>query len=120
MPVPATPFDIPAASAQLAAGRMLVMGVIIGESSGVATAKVRIRDGVTVAGTRVLPFTLAANESVRDWFGDYGIVYEQGLFVEVVAGAVEGSIAVVLESRIGPGAFARLVHSLVEGVEHVS
>jgi hypothetical protein len=117
--IPAEPFDLPTASGVIVAGRLLVMGVFIGESTGAATAKVRFRDGSAVTGTRLTPYTLAANESVRDWFGDYGYVYQQGVFMELVSGSVEGSIMVVPESSLGPAGFAKLVAGLIEGVESV-
>ena len=118
--VPAVALDLPGASAMLLGGRCLVLGVAIGESTGAATAKARIRDGTAVTGTRLVPFTLAANESVRDWFGDFGFVYEQGVFFELVSGTVEGSVLVVPETILGPDGFRKLIYGLHEGTEHVS
>ena len=67
----------------------VLLGVMVGESTGGGVAKVRFRDGTTVAGGRIISFTLAASESVRDWFGTAGILFQQGLFFELVGGSVE-------------------------------
>lgn len=117
--VPAQPENIPTASAQIVNGRVLVMGYAVAETTGSATAALRLRDGTTSAGTRILPIHLAINESVRDWFGPNGIVYEQGIFVEVVSGAIEGSIYCIPETLLGPDGFRKLIRGLTEGAEYV-
>ena len=117
-PVPAQPENVPTASASLISGRVLVFGYAVAETTGSATAALRLRDGTASSGTRILPIHLAANESVRDWFGPNGIVYQQGIYVEVVSGAIEGSIWIIPESLVGPNVFGKLVSGRFEGVEY--
>jgi hypothetical protein len=117
--VPAIPLDLPGASTQLINGRVLVLGMAVGELTGAAAAKVRFRDGTTVNGGRILPVTLGANETVRDWFGDFGFLYQQGVFFELVSGSVEGCIYVTPEDLLGPGGFGKLITGLYEGIERV-
>ena len=43
------------------------------------------------AGEVLVPITLAANESARDWFGPGGI-HVDGLFIDVTLGDVDGAV----------------------------
>lgn len=69
-----------------------LLGYALRETTGAANATVLLRDGATADGAVVIPITLGPNESTRDWFGPGGISFGNGLFVEVAAGEVEGSV----------------------------
>ena len=65
-------------------------GWSIRETSGTASAVVRLRDGVDASGGLLATISLAAAESARDWFMPTGIGFANGLYIEIVTGAVEG------------------------------
>lgn len=69
-------------------------GFTLRETAG-AAAIVRIFDNPSEAsGTLLDTIGLSANESAREWYGGDGIRAEKGIWFEVVAGAVEGSVRV--------------------------
>lgn len=69
-------------------------GFALRETAG-AIATVRIYDNASAAsGTLVDTISLAANESGSAWYADGGIRLTAGLYVKIVAGAVEGSLRV--------------------------
>ena len=68
----------------------LLAGWNLVETAG-ATAKIRIRSGIDINQPVLLTVTLAANESTRD-FPPLPIEYKGGLYLELVTGAIEGSI----------------------------
>ena len=72
------------------AGRL--MGWLVAETTGTATAKIRLHDGADANADLVGTITLAAGESARDFLGPQGIGLTYGLFVELVSGAVEGTL----------------------------
>lgn len=76
----------------VSAGRLA--GYSIRETAG-AVAVVRLRDGVDAGGDLIAPIALAANASSAWWFMPHGISFGAGLFLEVVAGAVEGAVYTV-------------------------
>lgn len=57
-----------------------------------ATALIRLRDGTSATGDPIATIALTANQSVRDWFMPTGISFSNGLYVEVVFGAIEGVV----------------------------
>lgn len=65
------------------------------ETSGAATATFRLWDSSNAAGTMLTPFQLAAGESIREFPGFHTLPYRVGLFLEVISGAIEGSISVL-------------------------
>lgn len=67
-------------------------GFSLRETTGAAPAVVELRDGNDDAGGLVSVITLAAGESVRDWFGVDGPSFGYGLVVVRVAGIVDGAI----------------------------
>lgn len=69
-----------------------ILGFALLESSGGAGAIVRLRDGD--AGDLIVPVSLAAGESAREWWGPGGVSTTAGIYLEVVSGAVVGSIFV--------------------------
>jgi hypothetical protein len=70
-------------------------GFSIRETSGSAAATVRVYDHASSAsGTLIDTIQLAAGESAREWYDGGGIWVENGIYVDVVSGAVEGSLRV--------------------------
>jgi hypothetical protein len=67
-------------------------GVGLKESTGAASVTFNLRDGSSSAGSLVLPYTLTAGQSVREWLGTDGVTFEGGLFLEVVSGSAVGSV----------------------------
>jgi hypothetical protein len=88
-PAAATPFPIAAGTGnnQITSTAGRLMGFTVAETTGTAGATVRLYSGTDNTGTRLSTIALAANESVRDWFGPGGItVGASGVFVERVSG----------------------------------
>ena len=67
-------------------------GFSLRETSGTDVAVVRLRDGIDANGDLLATISLAAAESVRDWFLPGGIAFGAGCYVEIVSGEVEGVI----------------------------
>jgi hypothetical protein len=67
-----------------------LQGWSLRETAG-AVATVRIRE-VGVAGKILASIGLAANDDDRAWYGPLGVDFATDLYIEVVAGAVEGAI----------------------------
>lgn len=66
-------------------------GLRIAETAG-AVARVRIWDNTSAAGTILDEVRLLANAS--DWRDEEGVMVNIGIFVEIVAGTVEGSLRI--------------------------
>lgn len=71
------------------------LGAALSETTGVNPATLTLTDRVT--GDLIMPYTLAPNESARDWFGPVGIAYTTGLSV-----AYTGSVSGVIFLHTGP------------------
>lgn len=67
-------------------------GFTIRETAG-STAVVRIYDNTAASGTLLDTIGLAANESAREFYPG-GIWVSTGIYVDIVSGAVEGSIRI--------------------------
>jgi hypothetical protein len=74
-------------------GASVYRGFSVRETAG-AVAVLRIHDGTSAAGTLLDTIALAANASASAWYGDGGIWASNGVFVDVVSGAVEGSVRI--------------------------
>lgn len=70
----------------------LYHGFSVEETAG-ATARIRVYDNTSAAGTRVETITLSPNESAREYYGT-GIAVTNGVYVEIVSGTVAGSVRV--------------------------
>lgn len=69
-------------------------GFSVRETSGAASALVRIYDNPSTSSGAVLDeIALAAGESAREWYGG-GFVAVSGIYVDIVSGAVAGSVRV--------------------------
>jgi hypothetical protein len=69
-----------------------VMGWAIRNPSSTALAEVDFFDGTDASGTVVIPVTLDWNESSRETWCPNGIRFKNGLFINVTAGEVRGSV----------------------------
>ncbi len=92
------PLAAPAASGQVVniAGRITWFS--LRESGGANPAVVRLYDGSGTSGKLMASISLQAAESTREWVGNHGLPFNGGLYLQVVSGAVEGSIVYVPES----------------------
>ncbi|GII88271.1 hypothetical protein Ssi03_62610 [Sphaerisporangium siamense] len=87
-PVPLTGSDQP-----VSATPAIYRGFTVRETAG-ATAVVRIFDHASAAsGTVLEEITLAANGSARELYGA-GLLTTNGIYVQIVSGAVSGSIRI--------------------------
>lgn len=73
------------------------------ETTGAASASYTFYDGNAPGKRIVLPVSLVASESTRDYMGRHGIPFEQGLYFSIDAGTVEGNIVIELDDN--PGAY---------------
>lgn len=90
MGVPATPVAV-TGDQLVHNGLAVYRGFTLRETAG-AVATVRIFDGTSAAGTLLDTVAFAANESRSEYYPDGGIRASTGIWFEVVAGAVEGSV----------------------------
>lgn len=77
---------------QAASGPAGYAGFAIRETAGSA-AVVRIYDGTSASGVLLDQVTLAGNGEARAYYED-GIRAQSGIFVDIVSGAVAGSIRI--------------------------
>lgn len=93
--MPAVTRTIPAlttADVLLQTGQCVLFGIAVEEDAGSpAVARFVLRDGTTAAGAIVLPVRLAASGSNIQYFND-GILFRNGLFLDMVAGSINGSV----------------------------
>lgn len=68
-----------------------LVGFALRETTGAAAAVVELRES-DAAGPLLVPITLTAGASVREWFAPGGVNFSNGLFVVVVSGSVDGSV----------------------------
>lgn len=95
IPAQAQEFPVTTTFANVISGRGVLVGWAIKETTGAATAVVNIRDGLGGNGLLLAPINLAANESTRDWFSDWGISFSAGVCVDVDSGSVSGSLWII-------------------------
>lgn len=91
-PVHYVTFDLNGAGTPLLAFSVVLYGWALRNVSGSTLATLDIYDNNSVAGIPVFPINLAANETSREWFGDRGLMFLNGLYVNVTAQEVKGSI----------------------------
>lgn len=80
-----------AASSVVSSSPGRLAGFGLAETAGVG-ATIRLHDGTDTSGDVIMRIDLAANESAREWYMPHGIGFTYGLFVEIVSGAIEGSV----------------------------
>lgn len=79
-------------SGQVVAGRAIYRGFSISETSGNATARVRIYDGTSATGTILEELSLTANQSAREYYADVRLVAGTGIYLQLVSGTISGSV----------------------------
>lgn len=73
-----------------AAANLRLTGFSITEAAGVAAAaEVSLRHGTAATDPEIIGVNLAADGSVRDFFGPDGIAVPNGVFVDMVAGTAK-------------------------------
>jgi hypothetical protein len=91
----AFPFAARTANLQIVTGRGELIGWIIWESAGSpAAAQVRFHNGTTTGEPLLGGAKLAASETSEGPNYDEGIRFTVGLFMEIVAGNVEGVVLI--------------------------
>lgn len=89
---PARPFGIDTTTVSRLA--IAVPGVLYGwgfqETTELARADLELSDGP--AGPPIVPISLSAGQSTRDWLGGFGLECQVGVYLTVVAGTVKGSL----------------------------
>lgn len=73
-------------------GHVIVYGWSLKESTGTAAAELDLIDGTDATGLNLVPITLTAGQSTRDWLGPQGLHFRNGLFPRVASGAIVGSV----------------------------
>lgn len=90
MAAPATPIAVNGgADSTLRSTTGTVYGFAVRETAG-STAVLKLR-AISSSGIIVIPVSLSANESAREYF-DHGIVFDRGIFEDWVSGAYEGTV----------------------------
>lgn len=74
------------------------------ETTGLASAEVRLFDGTGPGGAPLADITLTAGQSTRDIFPTHALPYIGGLFLQVVSGTVNGQVYAVPEDDAEGGA----------------
>lgn len=74
----------------LSAGNGLIAGFNLHETTGTASAFVKVHDGADANAPTMLFISLGPGESTRDWYFPGGLRYQSGLYIEIVSGAIEG------------------------------
>jgi hypothetical protein len=95
-PVRSVPVPVTATSINVLKTSTDLCGFSFYETTGSASAHLNLYDGLDNTGTFVAAITLSANESIRDWFGFFGVRIRVGLYADVVSGSVGGAVWVRL------------------------
>lgn len=84
----------------LIGGKGVLVGWAVKETTGAAVASFDLLDGQVAGGPKLLlPVTLAANESTRDWPLVW-IPFENGVFLDMNAGSIRGVVFVIPQNII--------------------
>lgn len=62
------------------------------ETTGTTPALCSLIDGTNAGGQTIVPISLLANESTRDFFGKPGLRVRNGVFLNVISGSVRATI----------------------------
>jgi hypothetical protein len=87
-------FDLNGAGLMLANYAVVLFGWAVRNVSSGTEAKFDIYDGTDASGVPVFPVNLAGNETNREWFGPNGVRFRNGVYVNVTAQEVKGSVIV--------------------------
>lgn len=103
-PVIALPFAaVSSPGVSVLGGQCALMGYSVVEVTGAAAATFDIIDGMGAVGPSLIPITLSAGQSRLDTWSSWGLAANSGLFVAVSAGAIRGTLYVVLPDRYPVG-----------------
>lgn len=91
-PAKPIPTASPAVSGLMLGGASLIFGWSFRETTNTNTATVELYDGTGTGGALITSITLAINESTRDLMGGNGLEALGGIYLNVVAGSVKGSV----------------------------
>lgn len=91
---PFTPTALPGVSGAVAAGATALMGYTVRETTGSASAVMRLRDG-TSTGPILATISLDWGESIPTQTLNVAVTNVGGVYVQIVAGTVEGSVFTV-------------------------
>jgi hypothetical protein len=83
------------ATGQVVAGECLFVGFSFAETTSAASATVDVFDGSNTGGQKIIRVTLDPGQSRSDDLPRPGVHCEVGLFVNVVAGTIDGEVWVV-------------------------
>lgn len=67
------------------------------ETTTAAVARLRLHDGSDANADLIVPISLSADQSTRDWLGPQGIPCRAGVYLEMITGTVEGCIVVAVK-----------------------
>lgn len=90
---------LPSASGLLVNGSGCLLMHATRETTGTTPATYRLFDGSGTGGELLLPVSLTAGQSTRDFVRRCVLPFRQGLFFQIVSGAVEGSVSVLVDHR---------------------
>lgn len=79
-------------SQSLASAGVRIFNLSVKETTNAAGASFEILDGGQPTANVILEYTLVANESVRDFFGEKGIRVENGVYLNVISGSIKGNV----------------------------
>ena len=85
-------FDLSAAGKAIFAFSAVVFGWSMRNVSTTTEATLDIYDGTDTTGISLFGINLAGNQTGRDWFGDRGILFRNGLYINVTAQEVKGAV----------------------------
>lgn len=91
-PVNTLPFRLITASQPLFARECRLYGWSFVEDTDTDPASIELIDGGNANGALVVPITLSAGQSTRDWLGKPGLEVRSGLYLNVISGSVSGSV----------------------------
>jgi len=85
-------FDLNGNGKMLANFSVLFCGWSLRNLSASTLATLDIYDGTDASGTSIFPVTLQSNESSREWFYPGGVLFKNGIYVNVTAQEVKGAV----------------------------
>lgn len=91
-PVRVLPIPTLTAGRNLIARGTLIFGWAFQETTAAAPATLALIDGNDQNGALAVPITLTANQSTRDIFGQPGLYFESGPYLQIVTGSIQGAL----------------------------
>lgn len=85
-------FDLSGTTKLLCGFSVIVYGWVLKNPSSSVAAAIDLYDTADGTGVPVFPLSLAASESIGDWFGDQGVWLKNALYANVTAGEVKGAV----------------------------